>query len=99
MDFGELIEDLPRRGGMYVIIKDDFRNFGERGIVQIIEYRIQFVRVRVFTVHNENGLYAFGQEVINAVFGQVPCICNLAYILETVFMVFIKQGNKLFVII
>ena len=28
-DFGELIEDLPRRGGMYVIIKDDFRDFGE----------------------------------------------------------------------
>ena len=92
-DAGVVFKNAPCRSSMYVIKKDDRRNFLHDFIIKIFERGAQLVRVGVFAVHYQYGLLAVIYEVIDIVFYKSPCIGDFTVFREGVAMPLIAAAS------
>ena len=84
-DFCEFIENVPCRGGMYVIIENDLGDFVEQGVlIQVVQRGIEFIGVGVFAVHDNRAALTLLQKPINTFLGHQAGVCNLTHVREVV---------------
>ena len=98
-DIRESIQDIPCGRGVHVIAEDDLVDSIQQSLlIQIIQHGIQFVRVRILTVHHYHSTIAVFQKVIDTFLGQIAGIGYLTQIREAVLVGLVEQCGELLVV-
>ena len=99
-DLRELLENLPRRRRVDVIVEDDLRDFPEQGVlVEVVEHGIELIGVAVFAVDDDRRAAASLQELIDARLGGAARVGDLAEVGEIVLVHLVEERDEFLVVV